>query len=283
MPQLGLAEDEYVDNDHIPHVLYVREGRRFRARERMTETDVSRYLASAGPRPPRRPDSIAIGDWAIESRRCRDEVDPETNSYDGSLFPRALRAPYQVPFGCLSPEGVDNLLVTTTISATHVAFCALRVEAVWTETGAAAGIAAHLAAQTGDRPAHVSVEAVQAAMVRNGFKLTYFSDVETSHPDFVGIQWLALRGFVPDDARYRFFPDRSATWGDLLEAAVIAFDLPVSVTGYHFEGLDPGQPSFRYAETLYDVASRAGVVLFPGMRKPSIDAPAGGLRSARAG
>lgn len=278
MPELGLAEDEYVDNGHIPHVLYVREGRRFRARERMTEADVNPFLAGAGPRPPRRPDSIAIGDWAIESRRCRDEINPETNTYDGSMFTRALRAPYQIPFGCLTPDGVDNLLVTTTISATHVAFCALRVEAVWTETGMAAGIAASLALGMGGRVAAVSSDAVQDTMLRHNCKLTYFSDVETSHPCFAGIQWLGLRGFVPGDDRYRFFPDRSATWGELLEAAVLAFDLPVSVTGIHFEGIDPGDQAFRYAETLYDMASRTGVPLFRNMRHPVIDAPADHLR-----
>lgn len=278
MPQLGLAEDEYVENGHIPHILYVREGRRFRARERMTEADVTPYVASPGPRPPRRPDSIAIGDWAIESRRCSDDVDPGTNTYEGSMFPRALRAPYQVPYGCLTPDGVDNLLVTTTISATHVAFCALRVEAVWTETGTAAGIAANLAARTGSHVAHLPVEAIQDTMLRCNCKLTYFSDVETSHPHFVAIQWLALRGTVPGDDQYRFFPDMTATWGDMVETAVLAFDLPVSVTGFHFEGLDPGHRAFRYAETLYDVASRAGVPLFLNMRHPLIDAPADYLR-----
>lgn len=278
MPQLGLAEDEYVDNGHLPHILYVREGRRFRGRERMTEADVSRYLANSGPRPPRRRDSIAVGDWAIESRRCRDEIDTETGTYDGSLFPRALRAPYQVPFGCLTPHGIENLLVTTTVSATHLAFCALRVEALWTETGVAAGVAAHLASRIEGRVAEVPVDAVQDTMLQHKCKLTYFSDVETSHPEFVGIQWIALRGLVPDDARYRFFPDRSATWGDLLQASVLAFDLPISVTGYHFEGVEPSDAAFCYAETLYDLASRAGVTLFPDMRHPPIDAPADYLR-----
>ena len=278
MPQLGLAEDEYVENGHIPHTLYVREGRRFRARERMTEADVTRYISGPGPRPPRRPDSIAIGDFPIESRRCSDGVDPVTDTYEGAMLARALRAPYQVPYGCLTPEGVDNLLVTTTISATHVAFCALRVEAVWTETGTAAGIAASLAARTGDRVADLPVGTIQDTMLRYDCKLTYFSDVETSHPHFAAIQRLALRGVVPGDDQYRFFPDMAATWGDLVEAAVLAFDLPVSVTGFHFEGIDPGHRAFRYAETLYDVASRAGVSLFPNMRHPLVDVPADYLR-----
>lgn len=278
MPQLGLAEDEYIDNGNIPHVPYIREGRRFRARKRMTEADVNAYIAGMGPRPPRHNDSIAIGDWAIESRRCSDEIDPETQAYEGAMFPRAVRSPYQVPYACLVPEGIDNLLVTTTISASHVAFCALRVEAVWTETGTAAGLAASMALKHGCKVADVPVRAIQDAMVSCGCKLTYFADVESSHPHFAAIQWLALQGFVPNDRGYRFFPDRSATWGDAVEAAALAFDLPISVTGLHFEGLEPGDAAFRYAETLYDIASQAGVGLFPNMRYPAVDAPADYLK-----
>lgn len=278
MPQLGLAEDEYIDNGNVPHVPYVREGRRFRARQRMTEADVNPTVAGVGPRPPRRMDSIAIGDFAIESRRCSDEIDPETKAYEGAMFPRAVRSPYQVPYGCLVPDDVDNVLVTTTISATHVAFCALRVEAVWTETGTASGLAASLALRSGCNVADVPVDAIQGAMLSRGCKLTYFADLEASHPHFPAIQWLALRGFVPDDRGYRFFPNRSATWGDLVEAAVLAFGVPISVTGIHFEGLEPASAAFRYAETLYDVASRAGVGLFPNMRYPVVDAPADYLR-----
>jgi hypothetical protein len=278
MPQIGLSEDEYADNHNLPHSLYVRAGRRFRGRTRMTEMEVNPYLTGPGPRPPRQTDSIAIGDWAIESRRCSDEISPQTNTYDGSMFIRALRAPYQVPFGCLVPQRVDNLLVTTTVSATHVAFCALRVEAVWTETGSAAGVAASVALSKGCALADVPVYAIQQAMLDANCKLTYFEDVETSHREFVGIQWLALKGFLPEDRFYRFFPDNSATWGDLVEASVRAFELPISVTGFHFEGIDPGHPAFRYAETLYDVASRAGVALFPNMRNPVIDEPADHLR-----
>lgn len=274
MPQIGLSEDEYVDNQNVPHTPYVREGRRFHGMARLTEADVTAYLATPSARPPRQADSIAIGDWAVESRRCRDEPSPVTSTYDGSMFIRTLRAPYQVPFGCLVPQGVSNLLVTTTISVTHVAFCALRVEALWVQTGAAAGMAAALALRHNQAVAEVAVSDIQDALLQNRFKLTYFADVETSHPDFDGIQWLALRGFVPEDPRYRFFPDRSATWGDLMEASVKAFQLPISVTGIHFDGIDPDHPSFRYAETLYDTASRAGIELFRNMRHPVIDAPA---------
>lgn len=275
MPQMGLSEDEFTDNGNMPRAPYVREGRRFHAAIRLKENDVSAYLTSPGPRPALRKDSIAIGDWTVESRRCKDEPDPETGVFDGSMFIRTLRAPYQVPMGCLLPEGVDNLSVTTTISATHIAFCALRVEAVWAQTGAAAGTAAGIAVSEKRSLADVPVRQVQSEMLSQRYKLTYFSDVESDHPFFKSIQWIALRGFRPEnDARYRFFPESSATWRDFVEAAVKAFGIPISVTGIHFDSVDPSDPAFRYVETLYDTASRVGVALFPNMQNPSIDAPA---------
>lgn len=277
-PQLALARDEYAANENVPLILYVREGRRFRGRARLTETNINPFLAGPGPRPPPQANSIAIGDWAIESRPCSDERDPATGAYEGAILTRALRAPYQVPFGCLTPEGIDNLLVTTTISASHVAFCALRIEAVWTGTGTAAGLAAAAAIRSGCCVADVPVPWLQDQMLQRGNKLTYFSDLGSDHRDFAGVHWLALKGFVPADRRFRFFPDASATWADLVEAAVLAFSIPVSVTGMHFEGLHPEHPGFRHAETLYDLASRSGIALFPNMRHPVIDAPADYLR-----
>ena len=277
-PQLTLAGDEYAGNKNVPYLLYVREGRRFRGKDRLTESNVNPFLAGSGFRPPRQPHSIAMGDWAIECRPCDDLPNPETNTYEGAMLMRALRVPYQVPFGCLTPEGAENLLVTTTVSASHVAFCALRIESVWTQTGTAAGLAAGLSTRLGCKVADVPVELLQARMLELGCKLTYFSDLESDHPDFAGVQWLALRGFLPGDRRFRFFPETPATWADLVEAAVRAFDLPISVTGLHFEGLNPDHAAFRYAETLYDAASRAGVPLFPNMRHPVIDEPADHLR-----
>jgi ribulose 1,5-bisphosphate synthetase/thiazole synthase len=44
MPQLALAEDEYPGNGNVPFLLYVREGRRFRGRDRLTEANINPFL-----------------------------------------------------------------------------------------------------------------------------------------------------------------------------------------------------------------------------------------------
>ena len=54
-------------------------------------------------------------------------------------------APYQIPYGVLVPKNMRNLLVPTACSASHVGFCALRLEPIWMSLGGAAGFAADMA------------------------------------------------------------------------------------------------------------------------------------------
>ena len=57
---------------------------------------------------------------------------------------RAVEA-YDIPYACLTPRTPGNLLVPVCCSATHVAYCSLRMEPVYMMLGHAAGDAAHLA------------------------------------------------------------------------------------------------------------------------------------------
>ena len=262
MPQLGLADDEFQDNGNIPYQIYVREGRRIEARVTLSEAEVNPYVLGDGMRAPHRSDSIAIADWTFESQGCADEPPPGYKYPDGYLIDRVTRAPYQIPYGCLLPVGVDNLIVCGAVSTTHIALGAVRCEAARIQMGIAAGVAAGLALRGAVNPCDVDVDALQAQIVSRGGKLTYFSDVDSSHPDFGAVQWAALRGFVPADPDWAFRPDHPATWGDFVKATVVCLGLPISVTGAHFEGVGRHDDCFRYVESLYDLSSRAGLDLF---------------------
>lgn len=64
-----------------------------------------------------------------------------------------LRRPYEIPYRCLLPRGVDNLLVAgRPVSADHVASSSLRVQAPCWAMGQAAGTAAALAVKHGVGP-----------------------------------------------------------------------------------------------------------------------------------
>ena len=262
MPELGLADDEFQDNGNIPYQIYVREGRRIEGQATLTEADVNPYILGDGMRAPRKADSIAIADWTFESQGCADEPPPGYKYPDGYIIDRATRAPYQIPYGCLLPAGVDNLLVCGAVSTTHIALGAVRCEAARIQMGIAAGVAAGIALRDALDPRDVDVDALQAQIVSRGGKLTYFCDVDSSHPHFSSIQWAALRGLVPADPDWAFRPDHPATWGDLAQSAVVCLGLPISVTGVHFEGIGRHDEVFRYVESLYDLSSRAGIDLF---------------------
>lgn len=76
---------------------------------------------------------------------------------------------YQIPFRCLIPAGVDQLLVAgRSLSATHEALAAVRVMPTAFAMGQAAGTAAALAVSLRVPPRRVPVAEVQARLVQQG-------------------------------------------------------------------------------------------------------------------
>ncbi len=74
---------------------------------------------------------------------------------------------YEVPYRCLVPKGVDNLLIgSRCISATHEAHASLRIMPVVATIGEAAGIAAAWAVREGILPRQVDGARLKAAMLR---------------------------------------------------------------------------------------------------------------------
>lgn len=266
MPELGLATDEFADNGHFPRQLYIREARRIEAKTIMTEAEINPFVAGDGLRPPRRRDAVAVGDWMIESVTCSDATPAGYPYAEGFIFARVTQAPFQIPYGALLPQGIDNLLCPGPLGATHVAFSAVRCEGARIQTGTAAGFAAALAAKHGTAPARVSLEDLQDALIEAGVELTHFSDLDASHPDFAAVQRAALKGFVPAEEDHAFHPDDLAHWSDLVEAIVICLELPISVTGVHFEHVPRRHPAFRWFEAVYDLGTAAGVDIFGASR-----------------
>jgi hypothetical protein len=224
-----------------------------------------------GGRPRRKPDSVAVGDYPIDCKPCADKAEDGFRYPEGMLWLRAIRAPFQVPFGAIVPERVRGLLVPVALSATHVAYCALRLEPVWAALGQAAGTSAALSIHEDRDPGDVDVSTLQRALIDDGCKLTFFADLPTRHPRFRAIQHVALAGWVPADQHWRVRPDDPATWGDLVELVYAAWNIPQSVTSPHFVGIDAGDPRFIAVESLYDLGSRQGIAIFPNTHPPHYD------------
>ena len=118
-------------------------------------------------------------------------------------------APYQIPYGTIVPKDVRNLLAPVPASASHVGFCALRLEPIWSSLGQAAGHAAHLALQQGTTPdvRTVNVSRLQRRVHDDDAATIYVNDVPPGTRDFAAVQWWGtaggLHGLAPEPAGSR--------------------------------------------------------------------------------
>ncbi|HTU26131.1 MAG TPA: FAD-dependent oxidoreductase [Pirellulales bacterium] len=154
----GLCRDEFMDNDHWPYALYVREGRRMIGEYVMVQKDCQREVT--------KPDSVGMGSFVIDSHIVERIVDDEGNVSDEGSFIDAPCKPYQIPYRSLTPrrEQCENLLVPVCLSASHVACCTLRMEPVYMALGHAAGVAAKLAIDTDTAVQSIDVTALQGKL-----------------------------------------------------------------------------------------------------------------------
>lgn len=80
--------------------------------------------------------------------------------------------PYDLPYRCFLPKGLEGLLVTgRCISGTHRAHASYRVMSICMAMGEATGMAAALAAARGCTPRELPVSDLQSAMTARGIRL----------------------------------------------------------------------------------------------------------------
>jgi len=106
-------------------------------------------------------DSIALGNYDIDIHNPEGEGTSHYYFADGEY--------YTIPYRCLVPKELDNLLVGgRCISATHEAQASIRIMPICATLGQAAGTAAAVAKQTGTCVHNVDVAKVQAILRKNG-------------------------------------------------------------------------------------------------------------------
>jgi len=163
--ELHLPADEFTDNDHFPWQLYVREGRRLIGEYTLTQHDIT----GKGQEPRHHADSIAVGEFPIDSFPCRKRQPGDSLVLEGYLgMLDSITRPYEIPYRILIPEKIDGLIVPVAASTTHVAFSSIRMEPTWMALGQAAGTAAHLAIQHGLEPRRVPIDELQARLTEQG-------------------------------------------------------------------------------------------------------------------
>jgi hypothetical protein len=139
MRQWGLSKDEFTDNGHWPHQIYVREARRMIGRDVMTEHETLNLRQVVEP--------VGMGSYTLDSHNVQRYVTPEgTVQNEGDIGVRT-NGPYQIGYGALCPKKAEceNLLVPVAVSASHIAFGSIRMEPVFMILGQSAAIAASMA------------------------------------------------------------------------------------------------------------------------------------------
>ena len=139
MASYGLAKDEFKDNNHWPHQIYVRESRRMIGDYVTTEHDVMQRIET--------PESIGMGSYHIDSHNTQRYVTSEgyvQNEGDIGVKPPG---PYRISYGSIVPkkEECTNLFVPVCVSSSHIAYGSIRMEPVFMILGQSAAVAACLA------------------------------------------------------------------------------------------------------------------------------------------
>ena len=143
MAPWGLCRDEFTDNAHWPHEMYIREARRMRSDFVMTEPHLRGSLTS--PRP------VGLGSYTMDSHNVRRYVDARgfaRNEGDIQVDPGRS---YPISYDAIVPRRAeaDNLIVPVALSASHIAYGSIRMEPVFMILGQSSAAAAALAIDRG--------------------------------------------------------------------------------------------------------------------------------------
>jgi hypothetical protein len=167
MSKWGLAKDEFADNGHWPHQIYVREARR------MTGEYVTTEHECLGRRQP--PHPVGMGSYSLDSHNVRRLVTKEgdvQNEGDVGVHPQQ---PYGIDYGSLVPKADEctNLLVPVCLSCSHIAFGSIRMEPVFMLLGQSAGTAAALAIDAKMDVQQLDYEHLRKQLLADGQRLEY--------------------------------------------------------------------------------------------------------------
>ncbi|MGK0483650.1 MAG: hypothetical protein ACJAQ3_003635 [Planctomycetota bacterium] len=139
MSKWGLPKDEFIDNQHWSHQLYIREARRMIGHYVMTEHDCLDAVVT--------PDSVGMGSYTLDSHNVQRYVKAdEFVQNEGDIGVRAPQ-PYEIAYGSIIPQAEEatNLLAPVAMSASHIAYGSIRMEPVFMILGQSAATAASIA------------------------------------------------------------------------------------------------------------------------------------------
>jgi hypothetical protein len=189
--QWGLAADEFKDNGHWPHQLYIREARRMLGQYVMTENEL------VGRR--QTPQSIGMGSYTIDSHNVQRYVTPEGFVQNEGDIGVGTSGPYEIAFGSILPKKNEcqNLLVPVCVSSSHIAYGSIRMEPVFMILGQSAATTAVLALEASSAVQDVAYESLRSQLLKDRQILDYAAVKNTLKRQSIAVD--KLPGIVLDN------------------------------------------------------------------------------------
>ncbi|CAN5778566.1 FAD-dependent oxidoreductase [soil metagenome] len=191
-PELKLRKDVMGTRDGLSRDPYVRESRRIKALERITENDIV-AAPGRGARARHHPNSVGVGWYQMD-------LHPSVGNDEVTMFEPTL--PFQIPLGALIPETTRNLLAACkNIGTTHLSNGAYRLHPFEWAVGEAAGTLAAFCLEHGKTPRQVwasetLTRQLQDQLLAHGVPLAWAVDVPLEHSLFAAAQRFVLAGGV---------------------------------------------------------------------------------------
>ncbi|MGB6222286.1 FAD-dependent oxidoreductase [Haloferula sp.] len=160
----GFCKNEWKDNDHWPWYLYVRAARRMVGSYVLTLADITENR--------NKEDVIHVGSHYIDSHHvARYVVDQDHFINEGRMWQEGMT--FDIPYRAITPKAAEcgNLLVPVCVSASNVAFAAIRLEPTWMHLGEVAGMAAALAVNENVAVQQIDVAELQSMITKAGLPL----------------------------------------------------------------------------------------------------------------
>ena len=242
--RLGLAKDEFTDNENWPHQLYVREARRMISDYVMTEKNCTRAEVVN--------DSVGMGAYNMDSHNIQRYITKEgfvRNEGDVQVRVR----PYPISFRSLRPKATEctSLLAPTCLSSSHIAFGSIRMEPVFMVLGQSSATAAVHAIEQGVDIQKIDPKKLQERLTKDGQVLDLIS-AEIAPRAMVSKA--KLGGIVVDDA------EAQRTGFDSISSAHSTY----VETGYRHDGNGgKGEMTARFVPDLPRAGSYQVFVAYP--------------------
>lgn len=204
--EMGLCKDEFTDNNHWPHQLYIRVARRMNGEYFMTQHDLEEDTIKY--------DAIGMGSYNIDVRHVQRTYIPVSRFpelhyevYNEGYISIPV-APYEIPYRSLVPKYHEctNLIVPVCMSASFIANASIRMEPQYMIMGHAAGIAAAMASSANRAVQRIDIVELQKKLTEQGQILSLKNNIYGAY-DF--------RDEIIIDNNMMRFREKSGSWSEI--------------------------------------------------------------------